>query len=175
MDIHVVTGKGEGTTLLSSFDAALKDSGVYNYNLIYLSSVVPPQAKIQDIGKLFDQPGIHGDRLYVVIAREQSDVVGTVIGSAVGWYQFDSSGAGVFVEHHIQGTHMADVSTELERLITYSVRDLCHGRGIPFEKEKCHSALSVMTVQNRPATVCVLAVFQHEPWRQQHNSHVSGV
>lgn len=166
MKIFVVTGKGEGTTLLSSFDAALKDSGVYNYNLIYLSSVIPPGARIQDVGKLFETPGIHGDRLYVVRALQQSDKVGDVVGAGIGWYQFDESGAGVFVEHETHGTSIMEVTDALQHRITYSIRDLCMHRGITFEAEKCHSSLSVSTVLNRPTTVCVLAVFQHQAWQE---------
>jgi arginine decarboxylase len=42
MQIHVSSGRGEGPTPLAAFDAALRDAGVSNYNLIALSSVIPP-------------------------------------------------------------------------------------------------------------------------------------
>jgi pyruvoyl-dependent arginine decarboxylase len=42
MEIPIVAGFGRGETGLSAFDAALGDSGVLNYNLIRLSSVIPP-------------------------------------------------------------------------------------------------------------------------------------
>ena len=46
MDIKVVCGVGSGKTALSAFDSALKDAGVYNYNLITLSSIIPPDSII---------------------------------------------------------------------------------------------------------------------------------
>ena len=48
MEINVVNGVGEGQTELSAFDAALKDSGVYNYNIMYLSSVIPAGAVVKE-------------------------------------------------------------------------------------------------------------------------------
>ena len=40
--IVLSTGLGVGPTALAAFDAALLDAGVANYNLICLSSVIPP-------------------------------------------------------------------------------------------------------------------------------------
>ena len=42
-DISVRTGTGSGRTLLSAFDSALLAAGVANFNLIALSSVIPPR------------------------------------------------------------------------------------------------------------------------------------
>ena len=42
MKIIVTSGTGEGPTSLAAFDAALLDAGVANYNLICLSSIIPP-------------------------------------------------------------------------------------------------------------------------------------
>ena len=42
MKIRLSSGRGEGPTPLAAFDAALLDAGVSNYNLLPLSSVIPP-------------------------------------------------------------------------------------------------------------------------------------
>ena len=42
MQIHLASGVGSGPTELAAFDAALAAAGVANYNLLYLSSVIPP-------------------------------------------------------------------------------------------------------------------------------------
>ena len=47
MTIYIASGVGIGKTPLSAFDAALKDAGVYNFNLITLSSVIPPKSVIK--------------------------------------------------------------------------------------------------------------------------------
>lgn len=46
LSTHLATGTGEGPTPLAAFDAALMDAGVANYNLLCLSSVIPPNARI---------------------------------------------------------------------------------------------------------------------------------
>ncbi len=52
MKIYISSGRGTGPTSLSAFDAALNEAGVANYNLIRLSSIIPPDSKIilQDSG-----------------------------------------------------------------------------------------------------------------------------
>ncbi len=43
MKIHIGTSIGTGETELSAFDTALYNAGIANYNLLYLSSVIPPR------------------------------------------------------------------------------------------------------------------------------------
>ena len=45
MEIQISTGIGIGPTQLSAFDSALNNAGVANYNLLKLSSVIPPKSK----------------------------------------------------------------------------------------------------------------------------------
>jgi len=52
--IILTSGLGEGSTPLNSFDAALLDAGVGNLNLIKVTSVIPPRAKITKIGNIRD-------------------------------------------------------------------------------------------------------------------------
>ncbi len=53
IEIMVIEGHGEGGTELSAFDSALCDAGVGDYNLIYLSSVVPVGATVKIAEKFF--------------------------------------------------------------------------------------------------------------------------
>jgi len=46
VNIQVSGGIGSGPTELSAFDQALVRAGVANYNLIYLSSVLPPDSDV---------------------------------------------------------------------------------------------------------------------------------
>ncbi len=89
MNISVVSGHGEGKTTLSAFDAALSSAGVYNYNLIKLSSIIPPASIVKKIDS-FDSPNSeYGDRLYVVMAEYRSQEVGKYIAAGFGWYHYD--------------------------------------------------------------------------------------
>lgn len=44
----LVSARGEGKTPLTAFDAALFGAGVGNYNLLKVSSILPPAAKERD-------------------------------------------------------------------------------------------------------------------------------
>ena len=74
MIIKVSAGTGTGPTELAAFDAALNTAGVANYNLVHLSSVIPPKAKIVTFdGPIESIPGQWGDRLYIVMADKRVD------------------------------------------------------------------------------------------------------
>lgn len=78
MRILVSHGTGDGPTPLAAFDSALLAAGVENYNLIRLSSVIPPGAGIER-GRFTSDPDEYGRRLYgrpvaaVVIAVYKSE------------------------------------------------------------------------------------------------------
>jgi pyruvoyl-dependent arginine decarboxylase len=59
MKIKIASGVGTGPTTLAAFDAALNHAGVANYNIIKLSSVIPPKTTIEvkNTGKLTKLPG----------------------------------------------------------------------------------------------------------------------
>jgi len=100
MIIQVTSGKGSGPTTLAAFDSALLDAGVANYNLIKLSSIVPPNVKVVETKRRkLRLPGGWGDRLYVVMADAREDIHNTEAWAAVGWAQDEKTGKGLFAEH----------------------------------------------------------------------------
>ena len=66
--IHVAGGVGVADTAMASYDAALSDAGLHNYNLVAVSSVVPAEATVETVGAAPDL-GPAGNRLTVVEAR----------------------------------------------------------------------------------------------------------
>ena len=164
MVIKVVKGAGEASTPLSAFDAALKDAGVYNYNLITLSSVIPPNSKVVKTDK-FETPGNEwGHKLYCVMAEERNNEAGKFIAAGIGWYQLEDK-RGVFVEHHLIGDTRIAVESELYFRIKNSLNDLCSFRGIKFESKKMKYEVSINQVKSKPASVLVIAVYQSEGWK----------
>jgi len=163
MIINVVSSTGTGKTLLSAFDSALKNAGVYNYNLIALSSVVPEGADVRKKPFVKDIGGNIGDRLYVVKADIRGDHSGKVIASALGWY-FLKNGGGVFVEHEEEGFTKKGVEAELRFKIKKSLEDLCEYRGEKFDKEKMGISIALCRVESEPACALTLAVYKTEPW-----------
>jgi arginine decarboxylase len=67
VEIDIVWGAGQGNTPISAFDAALADAGIADFNLIALSSVIPPHAQVKEKGR-FSGEGV-GMVLPVVLAR----------------------------------------------------------------------------------------------------------
>lgn len=121
--IYVVSGMGQGRTELSAFDDALYKAGIANFNLIYLSSVIPPDlkpkvvsnAKLNNVGK--------GERLYVVMSSYATSEKGKGVWAGVGWVLSKKKGnPGLFVEHH------GGTKKEVEVLIKQSLEDMTRRR-----------------------------------------------
>lgn len=163
MVIKVVKGAGEASTPLSAFDAALKDAGVYNYNLITLSSVIPPHSVIEKQEAYQTPDGEWGHKLYCVMAEERSDRTGKFIAAGVGWYVLED-GRGLFVEHHMVGDTQSVVDHAIKLRIESSLKDLCKFRDIKWENEKMDFEVSTIEVKSNPASVLVIAVYQSEGW-----------
>lgn len=164
MKIFVVSSVGEGQTQLSAFDAALNKAGVYNFNLIRLSSVVPPHSEIvTDV--LPEVTGEWGDKLYIVQAEMRSEISGEGIAAGIGWYQFEPDHRGVFVEHEAAGKSADDAYQKVEQMIKLSLEDLCKGRNMSFDPSKINNKIISGSVKDKPACALVIAVYQSEGWR----------
>src|SRR5436189_267639 len=119
MNIPVVSAVGTGKTSLSAFDNALKQAGIYNYNLIALSSIIPTGAKVIKIKQYQSNSQECGFRLYTVKAEARTTEPDMFIGAGLGWYMF-KNGAGVFVEHEIEGLTKKSVEDALREKIYLS-------------------------------------------------------
>lgn len=163
MEIQIISAIGAGQTSLASFDSALQNAGVSNYNLIPLSSVIPPQSKISPIQKYITPEEDFGKRLYVVKAEHRTDAIGQCIGAGIGWYQLDD-GRGFFVEHETEGDEEEEVKKELEELIAGTLEDMCGFRNITFESERLHSLCAVKKSTQKYECALVLALYKAQNW-----------
>ena len=161
--IPVVGGIGVGRTLLSSFDAALKQCGVYNYNLVTLSSIIPPGSLVVALDRYESPPDEYGHRLYVVKAECRSALRREGVAAGIGWHQW-GDGRGVFVEHEASASSEGEARREVERSIRESLRDLCAFRDLPFDEHKIGSRVVTAEVEDEPVSVVVAAVFRAEGW-----------
>src|SRR5687767_10837563 len=84
-EIHLAAGAGRGPTELAAFDDALLSVGVANYNVIRLSSVIPPRSVLCVSPVPLKPPGEWGDRLYVVAAEWCTDEPGAEAWAGIGW------------------------------------------------------------------------------------------
>ncbi len=157
MKIKVSSGIGTGPTSLAAFDSALNHAGVANYNLLRLSSVVPPNAKIEISNvPLTDLPGQWGDRLYVVMAEMRVDTPNNEAWAGIGWVQDEKTGKGLFVEH--EGYSEKKVRDD----ITQSLTALMATRNVDFGDINMH--VVGRTCKHEPVCALVVAVYESSGW-----------
>lgn len=120
----MVTGTGEGDSPLTAFDAALLAAGLGNYNLVKMSSIMPPRARPS--GSLHeDVPP--GSLLPVAYGFITCDVPGQVISAAVAaGLTDDPASYGVIMEH--KGPLPA---ADVERQVAAMTREALGRRGLP--------------------------------------------
>jgi arginine decarboxylase len=119
LEIRVSRGAGTGPTQLAAFDAALHAAGVAGYNIIRLSSVIPPHAVVRDVtGEELIEPA-QGDVAYCVYAAAYASTPGEQAWAGMAWAAHrDGSGAGLFVEHTAASEFMVrrDLDATLETM-----------------------------------------------------------
>lgn len=107
--IRIVWGTGYGPTPSASFDAALADANVHQYNLNLFSSVIPDGATVESVGSAPDL-GAVGNKLNVAMARQTSKPRARAA-AGIAWAREGIDGPGVFSE-----VHDHDVETVKSRL-----------------------------------------------------------
>lgn len=107
--IAVVWGRGDAATRLTAFDAALADAGIADYNLVGLSSIVPPDATVATPGTV-DEPYDVGDPVAVVLAEAAGDESGETVAAGLGWALADEGG--VFMERAADAAEACRVDLE---------------------------------------------------------------
>lgn len=158
LTIEVGAAVGVGSTRISAFDAALRELGVGEANLIRLSSVIPPHATIERTRRV-RTPIVWGDRLYCVYAVEFADTEGASAAAGIGWsVRDDGSGAGLFVEHE------AETSRQVDELIRLSLAEMTAARAGVFGPV-CTSTIAA-TSDGRPTCALSLAAYHTAGWNQ---------
>lgn len=157
MNIQVTHGVGTGPTELSAFDQALVHAGVANFNLIYLSSVLPPDSNVSIVEERDSVEGGWGDRLYVVMAQQRTSQRNKEVWAGIGWIQDEKTKKGLLVEH--EGHSEAEVREDIEN----SLQALAENRGVKFSKPQMHVAGGKCV--DKPVCALVVAVFESSSWR----------
>ncbi len=157
VQISVRLGRGTGPTTLAAFDAALREAGVADRNLIRLSSVIPPGATIDREPSPSGCAGQWGDRLYVVMAEERVERPHEEAWAGIAWCQDPDTGEGLFVEHH--GHSQQQVESDL----TSSLTSICAGRPAR-DWSGPHLAITGTVCVDEPVCALAVATFDAEPW-----------
>jgi arginine decarboxylase len=153
--ITLATGIGRGPTELAAFDAALLTAGVANYNLIYLSSVIPPGSRI--VRERWRTPAHeYGRRLYVVMSQMRASRPGHAAHAGVGWVRDENEGHGLFVELH------DDDRERLERDLRATLASMQRSRGV--DLGPVHTEIASARCDGEPVCALVIAVYGSTPW-----------
>jgi arginine decarboxylase len=108
--IRVAWGTATGPTATASYDRALAEANVHNFNLVTVSSVIPADAALEVVETAPDL-GAVGDRLTVVQGRATHGP-GEAGAAGIGWARSES-GRGIFYE--ADGPDEATVRERIER------------------------------------------------------------
>ena len=161
LTIRVSSGSGTGRTPLAAFDAALAAAGVSDFNLVRLSSIVPPGAAVQEVEGRDQLRGAHGDVLFCVYAEAHASLPGHEAWAGIAWSRHeDGSGAGLFVEH--EGPSHEQVTADL----THSLQDLSATRGNRYHPEG--RQVTGITCVTMPVCAVVVATYRHVGWQELH-------
>lgn len=170
--IDVSAATGSGPTALAAFDATLRRAGVSNFNLVRLSSVIPPGTVVTagsrsepvvdlTVGAA-SAPGGRwessrwGDRLYAVWAFQSAELLGEEAWAGVAWVQDPDDGRGLFVEH--EGRSEAQVRSEL----TATLAAISAPRALDHLEQ--HSVVVGSRCEGAPVGALVVAPFRTESW-----------
>jgi arginine decarboxylase len=155
--IQVSKGIGIGPTELAAFDQALVHAGVANFNLIYLSSVLPPNSKLNITDNPKPPAGNWGDRLYVVMAQMRVSHRNHEAWAGIGWIQDPRTKQGLLVEH--EGHSEAEVQADIH----HSLLALARNRNMEFDAPQM--VVAGTRCVDLPACALVVAVFESATWR----------
>lgn len=155
--IQVTSSIGKASTTLAAFDRALLGCGVGNFNLLRLSSVIPPDTDVVTSDKPADVLGDWGDRLYVVMAEQRVDRPGRQAWAGIGWVQHEPTGRGLFVEH--EGFSEDQVTSDIE----HSLSSLMEARpNVAFGP--IQSLIRGEECDGEPICAMVVAVYEAAGW-----------
>ena len=128
--VFFTKGAGVHKDKLSSFEVALRSAGIEKCNLVYVSSIFPPECKI--ISRAAGQRLLKAGQItYCVMSRNETNEPNRLISAAIGFARpTDYSQYGYLSEHHAFG-EKAIVSGEYAEDVAATM--LATTLGIPFD------------------------------------------
>jgi len=130
--VFFVKGIGHHTSKLGAFEQALRNAGIEKYNLVNVSSVLPPHCveikKKEGIKQL--RPG---QIVYIVLSRVDSNKLDQMISASIGVAKpSDKDQYGYLSEHHMYDAKPEEVGDYTEEL---AAEMLATSLGIDFNPE----------------------------------------
>lgn len=101
--IFLTKGVGVHKERLASFEIALRDAGIAPFNLVYVSSIYPPNCKrvSKEDGLVYLKPG---EIVYCVMSKNATNEPNRLVAASVGLaIPSDNNSYGYISEHHVFG------------------------------------------------------------------------
>jgi arginine decarboxylase len=141
-EVFITSGVGWGETSLTAFDKALLDAGIGDLNLIRVTSIVPPGAKVTELKQtdvpLFLKAGMLAPTVYSSITSETAD---KVISSALAiGVPRDRERCGVIFE-----ATRADTAENVRQIALNMVEEALKERGLEADNIFAVSAETTVT------------------------------
>ena len=131
--VFLTKGVGIHKDRLGSFELALRSAGIEKFNLVYVSSILPPTCKMipKDEGLKFLKPG---EITYCVMAKNETNEPNRLISAAIGVaIPTGDDSYGYLSEHHAFG-EVAQKSGEYAEDLAATM--LATTLGIPFDPDQ---------------------------------------
>jgi len=131
--VFFTKGVGRHREQLQSFELALRDAGIEKFNLVSVSSILPPGCPIitREEGL---QDLVPGQIVHVVMARNSTNEPNRMVAASVGCaVPAEGSHYGYLSEHHVYGQNAETAGHYAEDL---AATMLATTLGIPFDPEK---------------------------------------
>jgi arginine decarboxylase len=128
-------GRGVAREKLTSFEAALRNAGISQYNLVQVSSIFPPFCKV--IKREHGISLLHsGEIAFCVMARNETNEPGRLIAASTGVaIPKDPSKYGYISEHHSFGQTSIEAGDYAEDLAASMLATIL---GVPFDPDKSY-------------------------------------
>jgi len=148
-----------GGTTLAAFHHALMTVGLGHYNLIRLSSVIPPGVSVDPSATAQAPAGGWGDRLYCVFAEQRTSTPGEEAWAGIGWVQRVDGRGGLLVEHEggSEGFVVEAITTSLSDMVLDEEAEFTAPE-LVITGGRCHG---------EPICALVIAAFQIVPWSSE--------
>lgn len=131
--LFLTKGVGISKDKLASFELALRDAGIEKFNLVFVSSILPPNCKImpREEGLKFLKPG---EIVFCVFSRNETNEPNRLISAAIGVaVPKENNQYGYLSEHHAFG-QKAELAGEYSEDLAATM--LATTLGIEFDSQK---------------------------------------
>ena len=131
--VFLTKGVGRSRERLSSFEEALRDAGIAQYNLVTVSSIFPPKCRLisRAQGNKYLKPG---QVAFCVMARSDTNEPHRLIAASIGIaIPRNTEHYGYLSEHHCSGMNEKAAGDYAEDL---AAQMLASTLGVPFDVDK---------------------------------------